>query len=428
MTNVCLVNDKRHQLNWGCRATTIGLMSILQRHHSLSATTLHLAVPHPVGPLSTLVTEHDLGRTGLAWRALQSSRLRWLHRVAGGWSDFIARTPQESINRFSRHSSSDPRLTELLQLLEDCDEIVINGEGSFIFRNPRRRDLDFILMIIELASQFGKPVHFVNAMISRCPNTALDQQQSEVAASTLAKARTLLLRDRMSVQMADSLGIPSARFVPDALFTWRSIFPDLFTGELPQPPQLLDSHPEGLAFGIDLRRLPSDFIAIGGASRPPEVSTKTWLPYFEGLVQRLTQEKSVGVVLVDTGGDDFLEQVANQYELPFVRASSSVYAGAMILSRARLFITGRYHPSILASMGGTPTVYLESNSHKTLSIQEVLGVDSPHVHRINASALPSVLDAALGLLEHEAALRERLRKKTKELAEVAVDELSKLVG
>ena len=49
-----------------------------------------------------------------------------------------------------------------------------------------------------------------------------------------------------------------------------------------------------------------------------------------------------------------------------------------VLAHARLFISGRYHPSIFASLGGTPCIFLGSHAHKMGSLSRVLEYD---VHR-----------------------------------------------
>ena len=54
------------------------------------------------------------------------------------------------------------------------------------------------------------------------------------------------------------------------------------------------------------------------------------------------------------------------------------------LANARLFISGRYHPSIFASLGGTPCIFLASHAHKMGSLSRVLDYD---VHR-QFSAFP----------------------------------------
>ena len=46
-----------------------------------------------------------------------------------------------------------------------------------------------------------------------------------------------------------------------------------------------------------------------------------------------------------------------------------------VLAHARLFISGRYHPSIFASLGGTPCIFLASHAHKMGSLSRVLEYD-----------------------------------------------------
>jgi len=58
-------------------------------------------------------------------------------------------------------------------------------------------------------------------------------------------------------------------------------------------------------------------------------------------------------------------------------------AGA-VLANAQAFITGRYHPAIFASLGGTPCIFLGADSHKTRSLQDVLEYES----KAQFSALP----------------------------------------
>ena len=61
-----------------------------------------------------------------------------------------------------------------------------------------------------------------------------------------------------------------------------------------------------------------------------------------------------------------------------------------IVANARLFISGRYHASILASLGGTPCIFLGTHSHKNGSLSRLLEYD---VHR-QFSAFPD--DAEIG--------------------------------
>jgi polysaccharide pyruvyl transferase WcaK-like protein len=96
---------------------------------------------------------------------------------------------------------------------------------------------------------------------------------------------------------------------------------------------------------------------------------------YRTLLRRL-QELGPPVYLIEADGpDSFLEQIAIEEGVGIVPVYTPIVASASILANARLLISGRYHPSILASLGGTPCVFLGATSHKTQSLQRVLGYD-----------------------------------------------------
>ncbi len=72
------------------------------------------------------------------------------------------------------------------------------------------------------------------------------------------------------------------------------------------------------------------------------------------------------------GGDSFLEEVAASEGVGLIPVYTSVFMAGAILANARLFISGRYHPTILASLGGTPCIFLGSSGHKMHSLQKLL--------------------------------------------------------
>jgi polysaccharide pyruvyl transferase WcaK-like protein len=72
-------------------------------------------------------------------------------------------------------------------------------------------------------------------------------------------------------------------------------------------------------------------------------------------------------------GDRFLYEVSDRTGIPIVPASIPVFIGGAILANAKLFVTGRYHPSILAAFGGTPSIFLDADCHKSSSLLKLLG-------------------------------------------------------
>ncbi|HAP21234.1 MAG TPA: hypothetical protein DCR27_08140, partial [Lachnospiraceae bacterium] len=56
----------------------------------------------------------------------------------------------------------------------------------------------------------------------------------------------------------------------------------------------------------------------------------------------------------------------------FIPVQIPIIVGLNLLAHAGLYISGRYHPSIMASLGGTPCIFLGANSHKNMGLQEML--------------------------------------------------------
>ena len=98
-------------------------------------------------------------------------------------------------------------------------------------------------------------------------------------------------------------------------------------------------------------------------------------------------------------------------------------AGA-ILANARVFISGRFHAAIFASLGGTPCVFLEAHSHKMASLQRTLEYANPK----QFSALPEHHDIAQIVALTEQYLREgpSLREKIKAVVAMRCEEASQL--
>src|SRR5690606_5296901 len=60
-------------------------------------------------------------------------------------------------------------------------------------------------------------------------------------------------------------------------------------------------------------------------------------------------------------------------------ATTNALVAAEILAHAELVVTGRYHPAIMAGLGGVPCVLLGADSHKTASVQWMLRYPAVHV-------------------------------------------------
>lgn len=428
---ILLVCDNRESANWGCRSTSIALGQILSRAGTVACIPRTPKVkPHPIGLLSPRLDGRR--RTSWIWRrALGFKGIRSAYAITGGAADFVAVDPATSLSRFLRAAKRDGQLAELKQRFCEADTVVINGEGSLIFRNPPRRDLSFLLFAVELARHLGKQVFFMNGMASYCPRSGTNPAVESAVVNTLGKCTAVATRDPVSSDILRSLGLPNTTWYPDAVFSWRLRHEGFFEhANLKEFPGLFDSWPESEGFLRRWSDWPDSYICVSGASRPPGVDPNRWTPFFLRVVERIKAELRSQVVLVDPSGDGYLEDLATRTESFFVRPTTNILIGAYILANARAYVSGRHHPSILASLGGTPCVFLESNSHKTESLQRVLEYENPEVFSFDESEenVSRIVERVRVSIDGGEPLRRRIQDVASQRAREAIGGISGTLG
>src|ERR1019366_9064097 len=109
--------------------------------------------------------------------------------------------------------------------------------------------------------------------------------------------------------------------------------------------------------------------------------------------------------------DSFLQRVAREKNVGIVPVDAPILLCGAVLANARLFISGRYHPSIFASLGGTPCIFLGSHAHKMGSLSRVMQYED---HReFNAfpsrSEILAMVSTARKYLDQSETLRTRIR-------------------
>ena len=120
-------------------------------------------------------------------------------------------------------------------------------------------------------------------------------------------------------------------------------------------------------------------------------------------------------------GDYFLREVGKRTKTDIISIDTPILAAGKILADASLYISGRYHPAILASMGGTPCVFMSSNSHKTKSLQELLEYDIVHEYYVLPSdkEIEQMIERAKFLVGEGNEVRKKIQTRSKELSDSA---------
>jgi polysaccharide pyruvyl transferase WcaK-like protein len=367
---ILYVGDGRGKLNWGANATSAALHELIEGSHTISGTVPNTAFYCPPFPFNLFID----GKGKKAPKGFMKKVIKKLDLK----TDFIDVDIDASIKTFLKLKAYYPDLQDIYDKIMACDGLVVNGEGAFIFRKPPRRGTLFYIIILKLAQQLGKKTYCLNAMMSDCPITGRNEKTVADMVKVFSKCDGISLRDKLSYKILTEIGPElNFKFIPDALFTWVKYFKNR---------ENLPVKGDGTELGENYD-FSKPYICISGSSRArwtPEVA----IPHYVSLVNKL-KETNVKLYLIPTCSyDEFLNDVSKQTGVEILPIGIPVKNGAAIVANAAALVSGRFHPTILASLGGTPCVLMGSNSHKTLSLQEVLEYDK----QVEYNAIPDEED------------------------------------
>lgn len=401
---VLLVSDNRDNANWGSRATTMALLELMAAAGlSPSDRVLDAEVRSRVALADGPVAGRLLRRPALARLAgaglARGGRTRLsLERL--GVRDAVSDDPAETVRRW-RRSGREP-LAEWIARVERADAVVVNGEGSMIFTTPSRLEQRFHLAVMQLAHEADVPFAYVNALVADPANGPRNAATVAATQRLLPQASLVTTRDPWSQAFLREVAPEVASvYVPDSVFAWKGRVGrgrDL----LARPEYLTPFHDRPDRLGTwDFQR---PYICVGGSSEAAKDPKRAAASY-RRLLQALPELGYPLVVTVSSTGDAFLEELAHELGLPLVPADTNVMVATEILAHAELVVTGRYHPAILAGLGGVPGVLLGADSHKTASVQQMLGYPDIHVF----AEQPTAADVSAILQRARRVLAERQR-------------------
>lgn len=241
----------------------------------------------------------------------------------------------------------------LLRAIEDCDLVVVNGEGTLHrFHNGPRA----LLSVMRMAKvRLGKRVHLVNH--SCFPSGAgepADSAVEEFYRECLAPLDRIVARDLISVEVYKRLGIKA-----EAGFDCLPLYHDRYLKPLPKmPPRVLlgaasNWHGEAVdafssAFSKVRDGLPAKPVFLSGGFRrePPEDAV-----HYEAMRSRIP-------------------------DLEIIRPSSiSEWLGW--IESSPLMITGRFHHLVSAAALRTPVVVMPGNTTKNDAMCDIFKMPTP---------------------------------------------------
>jgi len=387
-------HDGTAKPNWGGRATSMALSQILDNHSAGIVADV----------INGVRVTTDIERTAAELEpGVRKRRIPAYHMPVA-----------ERAAELAASRATLPDIDAIMTQVEACDHLVVNGEGDFIL--TERRSLWRCLLMMAFAIAAGKPVHLVNVMISADRLGAIDPNVVDAIRPILDACASVVVRDPESLRLsADVFPHARARLCPDSLFGWA--------GSAGALASLADTWAIEEGLPPDVRRaLRKDYVLVSGSSfllrtDDPARAEARLAEYTQGL-------GGIGVepVIVATcSGDDWMVDAARRIGLPAVPAHVPLSTGIRLMAHARLFVSGRYHPSILSAVSGTPSLFMRSNSHKTRSLPELLAMPDPVEHPFFSEDQPvaALVDATSTALAGEATERARLRTRVAELADEA---------
>lgn len=380
---VCILSDNRTGLNWGARATSIAMSQLISEKHEIVGTiyndlkTKNIHLNHKIlgiFPTTYFTDKHLSKKQDLLEKILV--KLNLLKRMYLCSLDF----KKNQVN-YLKFATKHPDLKYIERQLSSAELLVVNGEGDMIF-TAERKTLIFLLTIMQIAINRGIKVAFINAMVSYPNNITTDEKLSEndillknECLRILSQCHKIQLRENKSADLLSSIAPNLAHKVtPDALFSWYKQVNDV---ELQDSNAVLGRDMEKAYGTFDFKK---PYIVISGSSIFAKRKREDIIKSYIKLVESLKSDSYNIYLLAPCTQDNFLNEVGAATNTNVISVYTAVFWGAKVLAKAQLYISGRYHPSIMALLGGTPLICFESNSHKMVGLQELIGVQKHITH------------------------------------------------
>ena len=426
MKNILYINDLRKLPNYGCRTTGRALEELLRKQNTVlrrdgletvlnSGWDFYAVNPFYCGGVVPSSLYHFFWqmRHKIAYPYLTIKRI---NRLFGREDDYIADCPFESVKRYFKFLKYSQELQSLENDFELSDAVVINGEGTLILGNPMNRDARYLLFILALSLLKQKPVYLLNAMITECPFTGCSITAKKQTAELLSSCKVIACREKESLDYVNGLiGSDKTKLIPDALFTWKERFLRA-AAAIKSDPSLAITFRSNLEFSDPI--LDKPYICVSSSSSAHRFGV-TVPKQMVKLAKALSGLGCRVIFIATCAGDQHLENAAREANVAYLPPDLPVMAGAGILAGALVYVTGRYHPAIMAAAGGVPTIFLGSNSHKTRSVQKLLNYDKCIEFPIclSDSDINAIVDLAINYISN----RNVISKKVSE----AVDKRSR---
>lgn len=246
--------------------------------------------------------------------------------------------------------------------IEWAEVVIVNSEGNIvngIDKHGRYRHGGRYVLFFEYLTKviFNKPCYVINHTVD-----PKNRDIKKIISEIYPLLDSVCLREKKSIRLLNEWGIQNAKYVPDALWSH-----DFETDEEVKCPVSLK--------GFDFSK---PYICIGDSSGIlNRYSTVKW-NVVETYTSLITQLRKVcpNIIFVDgfNGTNKAINKVIKKNKLKSVTLSDCNYHELFyVLRSAKVFISGRWHASIISLMAKTPIVLWGADSHKTEALYDEIG-------------------------------------------------------
>ena len=428
---IVYVGDNRHRGNFGCRATSTALSQIISKKNEIVGRIYGDYTNVDTGDLFFYQYYPKFVYTWMSKRKhinmlrkffyLFHRMLKHGHYYFSNY-DFIDLDLDKSIENLIKCLPANPNLQSFDLRQYDFDTLVVNGEGSFIFATPSWRECLIEAMLMHWAQKLGKKVYYLNGMLSDDPYSERNYKCIKTIQPIFEKSEVIGVRENYSYDYAkENFKNINLKLFPDALFSWYDIINDANKVENGKYIMGMSGAEDNSFTDFDFTK---DYILISGSSaigNATKENKKIAIEHYSNLVNSIKKKlNKYKVYLIQVcEGDDFLKDVGKITNTPVIAMDTPIISAGKILANAKLFVSGRYHPAILASLGGTPCVFMSSNSHKTKSIQELLQYKEIKEFNVLPSdkEIKEMIDLGTKYINKGNQLRKEIKDRCKKLSE-----------
>lgn len=249
-------------------------------------------------------------------------------------------------------------------LLKWADIVLINAEGSIVKGTDARGIYRLSALYVLFIAYLTKKVENKTCFILNHTVDPHNRDAIEIIKYVYPLVDGIYLRERLSINLLEKWGVSGAEFIPDALFAYQ---PDMNW----EPSDAIKSQ-------IDFSK---PYICLGDSSGLFASGISIRWDIKKTYIQLIKELKKICPQIVFIDGlnvrSEIIEDIVKKEQIGRISLLNSDYHDLYhIMQRSQIFISGRWHTSILTLIAKTPILLWGSDSHKTEALYDL--IDYPY--------------------------------------------------